>query len=423
MTYAFHPDTILDLQTAFSDFDVYRENPRKNSFRSWDYLFLKFKNPVILNSKTPDNLQIDLVDVIFAGDDALSKKFKLHFGEDTQLEMGLRWIGSSGSERIIKATGFAMRLSYPYHSPSTLKRETIIDLLVKADFLKPTDLSLAHLNEKNFSLTTVNNTSNNCCFFNKRPLSMTSMSHTKQYLLSHITSVKPKYRRDGETGMNPVYQAIDTMAYPLKLDQKMIWLLRSDGTIAVGSKNAYWISFGEDSLANLVPENLHRHINWDDRAGHPSLAIPEMDYDGSALYGGYICQKENHLQVFTSSGRYYRDDLTIENKKLLEAYVAFQLQQSYGEQDIIIYEGPYKDFYELSLFFANQPFPPTITERLYTTATIKETLASIPKNYALYNDNAFYNYLEALREGEDKNIERYWSSNNLKNHSLMAGKS
>lgn len=367
MLYQFTLDTVLQLQAAFSNISIHREKTRKNVFRSWDYIFLKFSDPVFL--RNTDNPATDFVDIIFAGDDAVTKQYQRHFGETSKCEMGFRWIGSSSHEKIIQLLGFSMKISYPSHISSPVTREILIDLLVKSEFLKSKESDFPDFKQE--PDTSEKLVRNHFPFFKKSTLFMPVIPSMQDHIVHHIPAIRPKYRRDSEIGINPAYQPLEVIKAPLDLNQKFIWILRSDGKFITGVKNAYWISFGENELAHAIPQNLHQYINWDDRSGHPSLAMEEYGYDGSALYGGYVCQRENHLQVFTSSGRYYRDDLSLEQKMILESYVAYHFQQQFGEQDIIFYEGPYKDYYELSLFFADKPFPPNVLERVYNTTMIQ----------------------------------------------------
>ena len=220
----------------------------------------------------------------------------------------------------------------------------------------------------------------------------------------------PKYRRDDEKGINPVYQDLSTVQRALELNQKIIWLLRSDGVLAIGIKNSYSICFGEQELAISVPENLREFIDWDDRYGHPSLALPQENYDGSALYGGYLCQRNDYLQVFTSSGRYFRDDLSDKQKSVLEAYISLRFQQAYGEQDVVFFEGPYKDYYELSYFFSDRPLPRYLKNRRYTVESIENILDRLERSEKpqvpdltrlLSNDKLFSRFVEQQRDPED----------------------
>lgn len=157
----------------------------------------------------------------------------------------------------------------------------------------------------------------------------------EQYICNHIVPITKKYNYSNELNINPGYQDIDSIQSPLLLNEKRIWVLRSDFILATGVKNAYKRRYGYTGFFDSFSPSVHQWIDANDRYGHPSLALAEGDYDGSVYYAGYICQREGFLQVYLSSGRFERDDLTEEQRAILEAYLACKFQRSYGMQEII----------------------------------------------------------------------------------------
>lgn len=83
-------------------------------------------------------------------------------------------------------------------------------------------------------------------------------------------------------------------------------------------KNAYEKEYGYTGFKNSFSKSLHSFLNWNDRYGHPSLTLPEGDYDGSVFYAGYICQRKGYLQVYLVSGRFERNDLNEEQTRILK---------------------------------------------------------------------------------------------------------
>ncbi|CEK09990.1 hypothetical protein [Legionella hackeliae] len=200
----------------------------------------------------------------------------------------------------------------------------------------------------------------------------------QSYIQNSIAPVKPKYQYDNEGNINPAFQNIEQVNYPLQLWEKRIWVLRTDFILALGVKNAYQKEYDYHGLAESFSDSLHSFLNWNDRYGHPSLTLPEGDYDGSAFYAGYLCQRKGFLQVYLVSGRFDRTDLDCEKTQILEAYIASLLQVAYGLQDIVFdYGNPDNPKYH-QVFFGNGVFDKKNPQRRYSVCDIEHILQEIP---------------------------------------------
>ncbi|NSL18187.1 hypothetical protein HRQ65_07305 [Tatlockia micdadei] len=200
----------------------------------------------------------------------------------------------------------------------------------------------------------------------------------RKYIRLNIAPVKPKYSYPGEDNINPAFENIEQVSYPLQHLEKRIWVLRSDFLLATGVKNAYEKEYNYRGIADTFSEASFKFINWDDRYGHPSLTIPEGNYDGSAFYAGYLCQRKGYLQVYLASGRFDRNDLDENQVAILEAYIAAQFQTAYGQQEIVFdYANPDNSYYHTT-FFGHGIFSKDNPQRRYDAAKIREILTNIP---------------------------------------------
>jgi hypothetical protein len=206
-----------------------------------------------------------------------------------------------------------------------------------------------------------------------------AFANLQEYIKHNIPPVKPQYTYDKESGINPAYQNISQFKQRQFLlhNEKRIWVLRSDFILATGVKNAYQQEYGYNGLADTFDESLHPFLNWENRYGHPSLALAEDEYDGFAYYAGFLCQRTNFLQVYLSSGRFERKDLSAEQTHRLECYIAALFQDTYGVQDIVFEYGIPGDRAYLSVFFGEGIFSPENPRRCYTYESIKNTLQMI----------------------------------------------
>jgi hypothetical protein len=200
----------------------------------------------------------------------------------------------------------------------------------------------------------------------------------QSYIKHNIPSIKPKYSYPGEGCINPGYQDITSIQYLLLPQEKRIWALRSDFILATGVKNAYEKEYGYTGFKDSFSKSLYSFINWNDRYGHPSLTLPEGNYDGSAFYAGYICQRDGYLQVYLVSGRFERTDLNEQQTRILEAYIAAQFQTVYGEQDIVFDYGDSEVPSYHTTFFSGSAFDKANPQRRYNSSLIRNILQNIP---------------------------------------------
>ena len=183
--------------------------------------------------------------------------------------------------------------------------------------------------------------------------------------------VLPQYKYENEDSINPVYSDIEHCS-PLCIGEKRIWVLRTDFTLALGIKNAY-ASKGNLKLLDKVDETMHTYVNLDDRYGHPSLALPENDYDGSVYYAGWLHQRSNQLEIFICSGRYHNENLSRKQRLCLELYLFLVIKQAFGNQPIIFIDWHHEK--ELELFLKGSLFHPKIPKRTYSSQIKVEMLS------------------------------------------------
>ncbi len=201
----------------------------------------------------------------------------------------------------------------------------------------------------------------------------------QDFIKNNISPIKPKYTYPGEDSINPGYQDIASIRLPLLFQEKRIWVLRSDFILATGVKNAYENEYGYTGFKDSFSKSVYPFINWSDRYGHPSLTLPESSYDGSAYYAGYVCQRSDYLQVYLVSGRFERTDLSKQQTRILEAYIAAQFQVAYGEQDIVFDYGDSEVPTYHTTFFSDRTFNKTNPQRRYNKLSIKEILQETPE--------------------------------------------
>lgn len=385
MPYSFDAPLLLALQIAFEKARVRSEPLNYADLKTKDYFFIHFETPISLAFEDEHN-NPNLIDQLFIGDNRLSE----HCDEALKplglsLSFGFRWCGAyQDHKKTIQLQGAALKTRYLDNK--NMDRQVIFGVLCHAcreaqlisdpvSFLKklnavaPPSLTY-HLYRSRF--------------FKREALShVTSeqLQAREAWIGEKIPPILNAYHRENERGMNPAYQAISQVRCSLAVHQKKIWVLRSDFILAVGNKNAYWINFKEDGLSTAIERRLHQHIDWDDRYGHPSLAIPEGSFDGSIFYGGYLAQRRTHLEVYLFTGRFQRYDLDHEAQHHLETYLAYQFQQAYGHQTVIFIDAvlprdpshPLSCF-DLSIFHHDQELPDYCTRRTYHAEDIDDEL-------------------------------------------------
>jgi hypothetical protein len=175
----------------------------------------------------------------------------------------------------------------------------------------------------------------------------------------------PKYLHSNEVGINPVYEDSDDCA-ELCPHEKKIWVLRTDLILAIGIKNGA-VQHGNTNILDRVDPSMHEWITPGNRYGHPSLAVPEGTYDGTVYYAGWLRKNHNRIEIFLSSGRFQNAQLTIEQREIIEAYVAYKLMSAYGEQHVLFFDwSAEKNDIEFNQFVQSKPFPQDKKPRVYT---------------------------------------------------------
>lgn len=376
MRYLFQPELLLSIQNAFHAASIVKEPVEFSAVRRRDYFFLKFG--VAPTTVFHDTVENNLVGNILSGDKKLSELANQVLHPVAQIELGFRWSGIVEHTKKIIFHGFCFKIIYSaFKEP--LQNGVIHQLgeiLKQADLIKP-DHTLA----KQFSEATLARAFTGSAFYRlNRPRKLPEhiVQCAKTYIANNIAPIAPAYVRPNETGINPAYQDTASVKSGLYLNQKKIWLLRGDGIVAIGNKNAYWTNFSENGLSEAISPELHRYVNWEDRFGHPSLACPHPGYTGSAFYGGLLAQRTDCLDVYTSSGRYYRNDLSENHKAILEAFLANEFQQTFGEQRIVFMDAPsYLDYFECSFFYFDKPLPAYCARRMYDFSKIENILSGL----------------------------------------------
>lgn len=186
-------------------------------------------------------------------------------------------------------------------------------------------------------------------------------------LIKKIPTVQADYTYANEKSINPAYCDLEH-AQPLCPDEKKIWVLRGDLIFAIGNKNTY-VELGNTDILTVIELSLHKYIDLSDRYGHPSLTLPEGDYDGSAYYAGWLYQNINRIELLLYSGRYQNMKISRSQQCYLERYISQQLMNTYGEQDIIFYDFEKEE--ELEVYLQGDLFSSSVTRRVYTPDSIQ----------------------------------------------------
>lgn len=181
--------------------------------------------------------------------------------------------------------------------------------------------------------------------------------------------VYPAYKHASETGgINPLYSEIEHCPALLR-GEKIIWILRCDLILAVGIKHdRVYAKAGNTNLRNKIDKLNYPYVDFDIRYGHPSLALPENDYDGSAYLGGWLRIHRGRIDVYLLSGRYKNVALTSLQQKCLEEYLTIKFRLAYGEHDVVFWDHDNDE--EIFLFIGNQNFPVEKTRREYLTQNL-----------------------------------------------------
>lgn len=221
----------------------------------------------------------------------------------------------------------------------------------------------------------------------------TEIIMAERYIRESIRPFSKKYDYPNEKHINPGYQDIASIQDSLCPDEKRIWVLRSDFILATGVKNAYEKEYGYCGFFNSFPSSLHKLIDRNDRYGHSSLTFVEGDYDGTAYYAGYLCQRDGFLQVYLVSGRFERRDLNARQTDILEAFIAAQFQAVYGLQDIVFDYGDSDDpRYHTAFFSGGFNGCGTVEgnpQRCYNRQTIQTILQSLKNDETNYKNDDY----------------------------------
>lgn len=187
--------------------------------------------------------------------------------------------------------------------------------------------------------------------------------------IKSMPSTTAKYYHANEAGVNPVYENSEDCT-ELCVNEKKIWVLRTDLILALGIKNGA-VNHGNTNILDRVDSSMHAWITSSNRYGHPSLAVPDGTYDGSVYYAGWLRKHQNHIEIFLSSGRFQNIQLTVAQREIVETYIAYKLMLSYGEQHIVFFDWTAeKNDEEFSLFVQCKPFPHDKKRRIYTPQLI-----------------------------------------------------
>jgi hypothetical protein len=205
----------------------------------------------------------------------------------------------------------------------------------------------------------------------------------KSYILDNISAITAKYTHSNEAAINPAFQSIDRVDEALQVNEKRSFALRRDFILATGVKNAYQ-EYNYQGLKSVFDESVHCYIDWDAKYGHQSLVISDEVYNGAVYYAGFVCQREDYLEVFLSAGRFNRYErleegilpLSQEQTTILETYLVLQFFKAYGNQKIVFYDTfPGKqDEDDCALFFTDTPFPPHKERRIYTSESVSQAV-------------------------------------------------
>ncbi|MCX7121637.1 MAG: hypothetical protein NTZ67_07710 [Gammaproteobacteria bacterium] len=410
MPYLFNEKLFNEIGLAFEQVEINSELVEFSAPEHSDYLFLKLTTSVI----TPfykDNRK-SFIAIILEGDKLLTKICNAALNSIASVTLGFRWRGSYHDVKTITILGLAIKINYTENKTS--QREMVIQNLCAE--LSKARLFSDKINHCDQILATLSRTlvgpkyltSTQRCLFKPQVDTIPSeLEKMKAYIKDHIAPIFQSHVYAHESNFNPTYQDIATVSCGLHENQKKIWVFRKDGVIAIGNKNANWVSFAENSLSEAIHHSTHSQIDWNDRYGHPSLAHPYPGYDGSVYYAGLLAQRSDHLEIYLSSGRYNRHDLNENDKKILESYIADQFQISFGNQNIIFIDSPSDNYYESSYFYYNRTLPKYCKRRIYTVKkTSKNIFIKIEGllNLIQNNDYGFVNPEAPEKLGELFNV-------------------
>jgi hypothetical protein len=358
--YELHPEIIAAFPVHFSSAKVVKEREFETFTARQFYLFIQFdsiiKIPVTQESIGP------VIDLLLNGDKALSECYKIGVN---QHEAALRWVGND-KDQTIDIHGLALSFFVSRESALCLD-EGIIQPLIDFNLINQAiSENLLHRLKQAFESSPPKLVVSPRSFFSSdvsNPHRKLSEQVKAAIIQSQISTVKKESSSrsyPGEGAINPAYENLSQVSYRLHLNEKRIWILRSNFQVAIGVKNAYQALWGYHGLHDIFDEKSYPYLNWEDRSGHPSLAMvePESGYDGDVYYAGHFAQREGYLEVVDNSGRFDRSDLPHAQLQLLQSYVALQFQKAFGEQKIVFVPRQSRntydaDYFELSGFYSD----------------------------------------------------------------------
>lgn len=386
------PDNITQaICNATNQSEIIKELDIQEASTHRIHLLLEFPQKVILeiNPASLEKTMLNLLD----GDKQLTKALESFCTKGVKVKPGLRWVGGAHYQTL-EILGWALTISIQPNLVNDLSIKQMLSVFTENQWLseeRVVVLSEAIKNViKSSERHTLTSKALSLFYHQKHPLGITQtisklLNDGEAFIHKHIEPIKRAEKcYAGENAINPAFESLDQMIHPLQLNEKRIWLLRSDFNIVLGVKNAYQEMWGYYGLADIFDANQYAYINWEDRVGHPSLAMPEENYTGDAFYAGHIAQREGYLEVLNYSGRFDRHDLSEAKLKKMEGYMALRFQKAFGQQPVIFITNArnnFADYYELSRFYSDQTLihESMIPKRRYDFPSIQKILAEQPQ--------------------------------------------
>lgn len=375
MDYGLDPDVLVRIQQAFLDAVVQEESVEHSAPLHRDYFFIAFSKPVDI--QYDEKIKNNAIDLLLSGDARISTSVNALLMQEASVELGFRWRAAIDNVKKIVLMGFGIKIVYTREKLT--HRNQILNRIIEALFFSRLVFSVREL--KKLFCTITKASVNRYAMYRfpaVKEIDNAILLLAKAFIQENIPPVFPAYIRPNEFAINPAYQDLSVVKESLGVNKKKIWLLRGDFILAVGHKNAYWTTFHETGLGEALAPETHCFVNWEDRYGHPSLAISSEKEDSGAFYGGLLAQRKGYLEVYNSSGRYFRDDLPLKHKEILEAYIAYLFQRSYGDQPVIFYDAlSSRDYFECGFFYHDQPIPSYCPKRMYDYNALNRTFQAI----------------------------------------------
>jgi len=385
--YQLNEEIVAVFPKYFATAKITKECEIKTFSETRSNLLIKFESPLKI-SVTEETVG-PIIDILLNGDKQLSELYKDCNSSLVKIKTGLRWISDTDNQ-FIEIIGLSLNITLNRSYNHDLQHENLIKPLIDFKLIldddAAQDLLLAGIKTAYRSELQSNQFAPRIFSSN---ISKNSAYHSltekgRNYIQNCISIVQRSNLKiyAGENSINPAYENLEQVRYHLHSNEKRIWLLRSDFNIILGIKNAYQEMWGYHGLYDAFEDKNHQYIDWNDRVGHPSLALPDSEnkYDGGVYYAGHIAQRDGYLEVVDNSGRFDRPDLSDDKLEKLEAWLALQFQKAFGEQRVVFIPHPRRntydaDYYELSLFYTNKQLSEKkVKKREYSSDNISEIL-------------------------------------------------